>query len=114
MFFCNYHSKHFWQFQELSTDGTVVLLAFPCSILPVSGSILFSSLIKHIIYIVFTVQRKLKVNFLFNYLVLQSFQSELPWASCPNRYYGNGSYTAEPECVVSSIFIGQYLVLPFA
>ncbi|GFG32903.1 hypothetical protein Cfor_01398 [Coptotermes formosanus] len=32
----------------------------------------------------------------------KSFQSELPWASCPNRYYGNGSYTAEPECVTST------------
>ncbi|XP_077291147.1 sodium-dependent neutral amino acid transporter B(0)AT3 [Arctopsyche grandis] len=32
----------------------------------------------------------------------QSFQSELPWAECPNKYFQNGSYTPEPECVVSS------------
>lgn len=72
--------------------------------------ILLSTMIKHIFCIVFTIQRKLKVNSWFKYLVLQSFQSELPWASCPNRYYANGSYTAEPECVVSSMFTGQYLV----
>jgi len=73
-------------------------------------NILLSALIKHIIWLVYTIQRKLKVNSRFKYLVLQSFQSELPWASCPNRYYGNGSYTAEPECVVSSMFTGQYLI----
>lgn len=72
-------------------------------------NILLSTLIKHIICIVFTIQRKLKVNSSFKYLVLQSFQSELPWASCPNRYYGNGSYTAEPECVVSNMSTGKYL-----
>lgn len=69
-------------------------------------SILLSTLIKHILCIVFTIQRKMKINSSFKYLVLQSFQSELPWASCPNRYYGNGSYTAEPECVVRSMFTG--------
>lgn len=73
-------------------------------------NILSSTLIKHVICIVFTIRRKMKVNSGFKCLVLQSFQSELPWASCPNRYYGNGSYTAEPECVVSSMFTGQYLV----
>jgi hypothetical protein len=39
----------------------------------------------------------------FECLLLQSFQSELPWASCPHKYYANGSYTIEPECVVSDI-----------
>jgi len=73
-------------------------------------NILLITVIKHIICIVFAIQRKLKLNSRFKYLVLQSFQSELPWASCPNRYYGNGSYTAEPECVVSSMFTEQYLV----
>ncbi|KAJ9595050.1 hypothetical protein L9F63_013647, partial [Diploptera punctata] len=33
---------------------------------------------------------------------VQSFQSELPWSSCPNKYYTNGSYTVEPECVTST------------
>ncbi|XP_069687913.1 sodium-dependent neutral amino acid transporter B(0)AT3 [Periplaneta americana] len=33
---------------------------------------------------------------------VQSFQSELPWSSCPNKYYANGSYTVEPECVTST------------
>ncbi|KAJ8943506.1 hypothetical protein NQ318_016286 [Aromia moschata] len=33
---------------------------------------------------------------------VQSFQSQLPWADCPNVYFPNGSYTTEPECVVSS------------
>ncbi|XP_046993862.1 sodium-dependent neutral amino acid transporter B(0)AT3 [Schistocerca americana] len=33
---------------------------------------------------------------------VQSFQSELPWATCPNRYHENGSYTVEPECVTST------------
>ncbi|KOC64513.1 Sodium-dependent neutral amino acid transporter B(0)AT2 [Habropoda laboriosa] len=33
---------------------------------------------------------------------VQSFQSELPWAECPNVYFQNGSYAPEPECVVSS------------
>ncbi|XP_034937519.1 sodium-dependent neutral amino acid transporter B(0)AT3 isoform X2 [Chelonus insularis] len=32
----------------------------------------------------------------------QSFQSELPWADCPNKYFHNGSYIAEPECEKSS------------
>jgi len=72
-------------------------------------NILSSTLIKHIICIVFTIRRKMKVNSRFKYLVLQSFQSELPWASCPNKYYSNGSYTAEPECVVSSMFTGHIL-----
>ncbi|KAK9309304.1 hypothetical protein QLX08_001041 [Tetragonisca angustula] len=33
---------------------------------------------------------------------VQSFQSKLPWAECPNIYFQNGSYAPEPECVVSS------------
>ncbi|XP_060520477.1 sodium-dependent neutral amino acid transporter B(0)AT3 [Cylas formicarius] len=33
---------------------------------------------------------------------VQSFQSKLPWAECPNKYFPNGSYTPEPECVISS------------
>ncbi|KAK7862615.1 hypothetical protein R5R35_005651 [Gryllus longicercus] len=33
---------------------------------------------------------------------VQSFQAELPWSRCPNRYWDNGSYTEEPECKVSS------------
>ncbi|XP_059468506.1 sodium-dependent neutral amino acid transporter B(0)AT3 [Neocloeon triangulifer] len=33
---------------------------------------------------------------------VQSFQSQLPWAECPNKYYTNGSYESEPECVRSS------------
>ncbi|CAH1119399.1 unnamed protein product [Phaedon cochleariae] len=33
---------------------------------------------------------------------VQSFQSQLPWAECPNLYFPNGSYTIEPECEVSS------------
>ncbi|XP_053989791.1 sodium-dependent neutral amino acid transporter SLC6A17-like, partial [Hylaeus volcanicus] len=33
---------------------------------------------------------------------VQSFQSQLPWAECPNVYFQNGSYSPEPECVVSS------------
>ncbi|KAF5303947.1 hypothetical protein FQA39_LY01732 [Lamprigera yunnana] len=32
----------------------------------------------------------------------QSFQEELPWSECPKVYFQNGSYTDEPECVVSS------------
>ncbi|XP_044735984.1 sodium-dependent neutral amino acid transporter B(0)AT3 [Chrysoperla carnea] len=32
---------------------------------------------------------------------VQSFQSELPWSECPNKYFENGSYTPEPECVIS-------------
>ena len=32
---------------------------------------------------------------------LQSFQSQLPWAECPQKYFLNGSYVLEPECVVS-------------
>lgn len=35
---------------------------------------------------------------------VQSFQSELPWAECPNVYFRNGSYMPEPECVVSLPF----------
>ncbi|KAK0082782.1 hypothetical protein PV325_009842 [Microctonus aethiopoides] len=31
-----------------------------------------------------------------------SFQSELPWAECPNKYFQNGSYAPEPECQESS------------
>ncbi|XP_017887717.1 sodium-dependent neutral amino acid transporter B(0)AT3 [Ceratina calcarata] len=33
---------------------------------------------------------------------VQSFQSNLPWAECPNVYFQNGSYAPEPECTVSS------------
>uniref|UniRef100_A0A0C9RIU1 Transporter n=1 Tax=Fopius arisanus TaxID=64838 RepID=A0A0C9RIU1_9HYME len=33
---------------------------------------------------------------------VQSFQSELPWATCPNKYFQNGSYAPEPECQQSS------------
>ncbi|KAJ8683793.1 hypothetical protein QAD02_019585 [Eretmocerus hayati] len=33
---------------------------------------------------------------------VQSFQSELPWSKCPNTYFPNGSYAAEPECTQSS------------
>ncbi|XP_018575346.1 sodium-dependent neutral amino acid transporter B(0)AT3 [Anoplophora glabripennis] len=33
---------------------------------------------------------------------VQSFQSQLPWAKCPNVYFPNGSYITEPECVISS------------
>ncbi|KAJ8877946.1 hypothetical protein PR048_022409 [Dryococelus australis] len=33
---------------------------------------------------------------------VQSFQSELPWATCPNVYFENGSYAVEPECVAST------------
>lgn len=33
---------------------------------------------------------------------MQSFQSQLPWAECPNVYFPNGSYAQETECVVSS------------
>ncbi|XP_014225747.1 sodium-dependent neutral amino acid transporter B(0)AT3 isoform X1 [Trichogramma pretiosum] len=33
---------------------------------------------------------------------VQSFQSELPWAECPNKYFQNGSYSPEPECLQSS------------
>ncbi|XP_071451814.1 sodium-dependent neutral amino acid transporter B(0)AT3, partial [Hetaerina americana] len=33
---------------------------------------------------------------------VQSFQTQLPWAECPNKYYENGSYVPEPECVRSS------------
>jgi solute carrier family 6 (neurotransmitter transporter, amino acid/orphan) member 15/16/17/18/20 len=32
---------------------------------------------------------------------VQSFQAQLPWAECPNKYYDNSSYELEPECVVS-------------
>jgi solute carrier family 6 amino acid/orphan transporter-like 15/16/17/18/20 len=32
---------------------------------------------------------------------VQSFQSQLPWAECPKVYFPNGSYSLEPECVVS-------------
>lgn len=32
--------------------------------------------------------------------VLQSFQSQLPWAECPIKYFQNGSYGPEPECLV--------------
>lgn len=31
---------------------------------------------------------------------VQSFQSQLPWAECPNVYFPNGSYVLEPECTV--------------
>nr|XP_012137826.1 PREDICTED: sodium- and chloride-dependent transporter XTRP3 isoform X3 [Megachile rotundata] len=44
-----------------------------------------------------------KTNFnSINILRFQSFQSQLPWAECPNVYFQNGSYAPEPECVVSS------------
>ncbi|XP_014260324.1 sodium- and chloride-dependent transporter XTRP3 [Cimex lectularius] len=33
---------------------------------------------------------------------VQSFQAELPWAECPNKYHPNGSYSPEPECVAST------------
>ncbi|XP_074116113.1 sodium-dependent neutral amino acid transporter B(0)AT3 [Cotesia typhae] len=33
---------------------------------------------------------------------VQSFQSELPWSECPNKYFQNGSYAPEPECQESS------------
>lgn len=33
---------------------------------------------------------------------LQSFQSELPWSECP-KVFNNGTYTLEPECVVSTM-----------
>ncbi|KAK3910702.1 Sodium-dependent neutral amino acid transporter B(0)AT2 [Frankliniella fusca] len=33
---------------------------------------------------------------------VQSFQSQLPWAECPKKYFGNGSYILEPECVTST------------
>ncbi|XP_016844202.1 sodium-dependent neutral amino acid transporter B(0)AT3 isoform X1 [Nasonia vitripennis] len=33
---------------------------------------------------------------------VQSFQSELPWSECPNKYFQNGSYSPEPECLQSS------------
>ncbi|KAG5899379.1 hypothetical protein JTB14_036868 [Gonioctena quinquepunctata] len=36
------------------------------------------------------------------FYLVQSFQSQLPWAECPNVYFPNGSYTIEPECEVSS------------
>lgn len=32
----------------------------------------------------------------------QSFQSQLPWAECPKKYFANGSYITEPECTVSN------------
>ncbi|XP_034251306.1 sodium-dependent neutral amino acid transporter B(0)AT3 [Thrips palmi] len=32
----------------------------------------------------------------------QSFQSQLPWAECPQKYFPNGSYVLEPECVTST------------
>ncbi|XP_046736581.1 sodium-dependent neutral amino acid transporter B(0)AT3 [Diprion similis] len=35
------------------------------------------------------------------FYLAQSFQSELPWSECPNKYYQNGSYGSEPECLVS-------------
>ncbi|XP_054288933.1 sodium- and chloride-dependent transporter XTRP3-like [Macrosteles quadrilineatus] len=33
---------------------------------------------------------------------VQSFQSELPWSECPNKYFENGTYLPEPECVAST------------
>ncbi|XP_065204180.1 sodium-dependent neutral amino acid transporter B(0)AT3 isoform X2 [Planococcus citri] len=33
---------------------------------------------------------------------VQSFQSELPWTTCPNKFLPNGSYIPEPECVKST------------
>ncbi|KAI4501707.1 hypothetical protein M0802_003042 [Mischocyttarus mexicanus] len=33
---------------------------------------------------------------------VQSFQSQLPWSECPNKYFQNGSYAPEPECLQSS------------
>lgn len=32
---------------------------------------------------------------------VQGCQSELPWSDCPKKYFENGSYVLEPECVVS-------------
>ncbi|XP_055524582.1 sodium-dependent neutral amino acid transporter B(0)AT3 isoform X2 [Wyeomyia smithii] len=34
--------------------------------------------------------------------LLHSFESPLPWAECPKRFYKNFTYDIEPECVVSS------------
>ncbi|KAF6203051.1 hypothetical protein GE061_003464 [Apolygus lucorum] len=33
---------------------------------------------------------------------VQSFQAQLPWADCPNKYFQNGSFVPEPECVAST------------
>lgn len=33
---------------------------------------------------------------------VQSFQAQLPWSECPNKYFQNGSYTPEPECTVNT------------
>ncbi|XP_025602543.2 sodium-dependent neutral amino acid transporter B(0)AT3 [Athalia rosae] len=35
------------------------------------------------------------------FYLAQSFQSELPWSECPNKYFQNGSYAPEPECLLS-------------
>ncbi|XP_046465289.1 sodium-dependent neutral amino acid transporter B(0)AT3 isoform X1 [Neodiprion pinetum] len=35
------------------------------------------------------------------FYLAQSFQSELPWSECPNKYFQNGSYASEPECLMS-------------
>lgn len=32
---------------------------------------------------------------------LHSFESPLPWATCPKRHYANMTYDIEPECAVS-------------
>lgn len=32
---------------------------------------------------------------------VQSFQSELPWSECPKVYESNGTYSLDPECMVS-------------
>lgn len=42
------------------------------------------------------VLKSIKIIFFF-----KSFQSQLPWAECPNRYFQNGSYAPELECLVS-------------
>ncbi|CAB0007866.1 unnamed protein product, partial [Nesidiocoris tenuis] len=39
-----------------------------------------------------------KTNKIF--LKKNSFQAQLPWAECPNKYLSNGSFVPEPECVV--------------
>lgn len=33
--------------------------------------------------------------------IFQSFQSPLPWSSCPHHFGENGSYVTVPECEVS-------------
>lgn len=35
--------------------------------------------------------------------LLHSFETPLPWATCPKRHYDNMTYDIEPECAVSII-----------